>query len=357
MEWYYVEKGKRIGPVSEADLQGLIGVGTVTDETLVWNEGMKEWLPYAQAKDNPPVPATEAVSAEAPADVAAPVGDTRPSVNKGIDHVRQERMRYVLKEMSLADILDVASQLLKNHFRTLFTISCYMSIPVGLLHGLTMYWLMPQAGSQTAPADLAANLVPIMVVNLIFVFVIIVVVQPITNAATISAIASEYLGAPLTHGKAVKYAFQKFWPILLTTILAMLFIMAGFVCLIIPSIILAFRFWFTTHVVVIEGQSGWAALKRSHALMKGNMGKAFVLGLLLFIIAMMVESGSAFIPVQIVAVVVGLVLRTAVFIFGAAAGVAFYFSSRCQHENFDITVLAESIGKEDAVEAGADATT
>ena len=51
MEWYYVEEGERIGPVSEADFQGLISVGTVTDETHVWNDGMKDrGFVYGQQK-------------------------------------------------------------------------------------------------------------------------------------------------------------------------------------------------------------------------------------------------------------------------------------------------------------------
>ena len=74
MEWYYVEEGERIGPVSEADLQGLIQVGTVTDETLVWADGMTDWLPYSQVKDHPPVPAVDAEAETRPAAPAAQEG-------------------------------------------------------------------------------------------------------------------------------------------------------------------------------------------------------------------------------------------------------------------------------------------
>jgi hypothetical protein len=46
---------------------------------------------------------------------------------------------------------------------------------------------------------------------------------------------------------------------------------------------------------------------------------------------------------------VQILLTTVVFIFGAAATVAFYFSARCQHENFDLEVLAGAMEKEKAL--------
>lgn len=49
MDWYYAEGENRIGPVSDERFRGLINGGTITDETLVWHEGMDEWVPYTFA--------------------------------------------------------------------------------------------------------------------------------------------------------------------------------------------------------------------------------------------------------------------------------------------------------------------
>jgi uncharacterized RDD family membrane protein YckC len=46
--WYYVENGQQQGPVTEADFQGLQRTGKITGDTLVWREGMAEWLPLTQ---------------------------------------------------------------------------------------------------------------------------------------------------------------------------------------------------------------------------------------------------------------------------------------------------------------------
>lgn len=48
MEWYYAHNGQQQGPVEEATLTQLVNSGTITRETLVWKEGMPNWLPYGQ---------------------------------------------------------------------------------------------------------------------------------------------------------------------------------------------------------------------------------------------------------------------------------------------------------------------
>ena len=57
MDWYYAEDENRIGPLSDERFRGLIKGGTITDETLVWHEGMAEWEPYASAAQQSVAPA------------------------------------------------------------------------------------------------------------------------------------------------------------------------------------------------------------------------------------------------------------------------------------------------------------
>lgn len=47
--WYYMDGNERRGPVSEEEMSRLAGAGLVRDDTLVWSEGMSEWLPAGQA--------------------------------------------------------------------------------------------------------------------------------------------------------------------------------------------------------------------------------------------------------------------------------------------------------------------
>ena len=44
-QWYYANQGQQSGPISDSDLARLVANGEVLSETLVWREGMQEWLP------------------------------------------------------------------------------------------------------------------------------------------------------------------------------------------------------------------------------------------------------------------------------------------------------------------------
>jgi hypothetical protein len=180
------------------------------------------------------------------------------------------------------------------------------------------------------------------------------IAMPLTEAATISAIASEYLGRAASPGKAFRLAFKRFLPLVGTNIMAGVFIMiAGLACLI-PGIYLLFKYWLRSHAVIIESSSGGDALRRSGALMRGNMAKVFVLGLVITVIGLGFQIGVGAVVsiigdvpgLPVAAIVVQTLVQTTLLIFGAAAGVAVYFSARCQHENFDLTMLAEAVGDE-----------
>ncbi len=46
MDWYYVENGARMGPVTESAFRDLVGRGVIKRDTLVWCAEMKNWEPY-----------------------------------------------------------------------------------------------------------------------------------------------------------------------------------------------------------------------------------------------------------------------------------------------------------------------
>lgn len=48
MQWYYAKDGRQIGPVSEDDFQNLVQNGTIASNTLIWRQGMPDWLTLSQ---------------------------------------------------------------------------------------------------------------------------------------------------------------------------------------------------------------------------------------------------------------------------------------------------------------------
>ena len=91
--------------------------------------------------------------------------------------------------------------------------------------------------------------------------------------------------------------------------------------------------------------------------MKGNMGKAFVLLMLISIISGVIGAIGAVIPQPHIAVVVQVALQAVVVMFSAAAMTVFYFSCRCELEDFDLMRLAEAVeANDEGVEPNRDAT-
>jgi len=54
VNWYYVENGRRAGPVPEETLLALIREGMVRLDTLVWREGMEQWKPLGEVSGTDP---------------------------------------------------------------------------------------------------------------------------------------------------------------------------------------------------------------------------------------------------------------------------------------------------------------
>lgn len=72
MTWYYANQGQQVGPLSESDFAALVREGIVREDTLVWREGMANWLPWAQVRSaGADVPSAAAAPQAAPTAVPA----------------------------------------------------------------------------------------------------------------------------------------------------------------------------------------------------------------------------------------------------------------------------------------------
>ncbi|MCY3021950.1 MAG: hypothetical protein NTW87_23305 [Planctomycetota bacterium] len=260
-------------------------------------------------------------------------------------------MRYVVKAMALGEVLDQAVVLTKDHFKMLFGISCFLLVPLNLAHQFSIYAIAPGMLRGENPEQLAneglGKLLLVLGINLVFVLLLVFVAMPLTNAALIRAVASEYLDRPTTAWRTFRETLGLLLPLIGTSLLAGLIVFAGSLACLIPGIYFALCYYLTTHTVVIEERAGWDALTRSHQLMKGNMVAAFVLGLLLGVIGVFAQLMGNMIPIIPIAIVVNSLVQGVLVALGAAAAVVFYFSCRCKHEDFDLTILASAVAQEE----------
>lgn len=50
MEWYYAEGEESRGPVSVEEFRGLVESGRITARTMVWRQGMDDWIAYGKVR-------------------------------------------------------------------------------------------------------------------------------------------------------------------------------------------------------------------------------------------------------------------------------------------------------------------
>ena len=280
-------------------------------------------------------------------------------------------MRYEIRELDIGGILDQAIKLSKDHFWLFLKISAVLLLPFAIITGLVTLSQMPDVPTVAEPrmfTPSAQNGLPPGLLTTIAIsgLINLLLIIPLTDAALVYAIASCYLDKPIGVSAAFSRALRILFPLIGTWILMGLAIgapiivamiagvvvgPAGFLLMIpcaIISLVCAYWFMLSSKVVVIEGTAGTRALNRSKNLIKGNFGTVFALGIVVGIISWMVNWSPKLIPQAELRVVVAAILQAVLSFFAAAAWVVFYFSCRCKHENFDLTVLADSVAAEDA---------
>ncbi|MCF3652530.1 GYF domain-containing protein [Synoicihabitans lomoniglobus] len=75
MQWYYAIDGQRHGPISEQEFAQLVADGTVSDETLVWHQGLEAWAPWSTLSASHPLPAVGDGAGVPSIPVAAPTDE------------------------------------------------------------------------------------------------------------------------------------------------------------------------------------------------------------------------------------------------------------------------------------------
>ena len=258
--------------------------------------------------------------------------------------------RYEIKALSIGGILDQTVALVKNHFGVLLGIAAVVYVPYGLINGFAIMAIMPPAPTPPIePQVMEEYQEGVVMASLISLplSLLFVLVGSLANGAMVWAVSRAYLGEPVSFDDSWRHALRRALPLVGATILYSLAIFAGMLLCFIPGYIFMVWFMFYTQTVMLEGLSSGAALSRSKALLKGNMMKGFVLIFLVFVISVAIGAASGFVPQPHIAVVLQVALQAIIVMFSAAAMTVFYFSCRCQAEDFDLMRLAAAVEAND----------
>ena len=79
MQWFYAVNGQRFGPVSAADFARLVADETIVAETLVWREGMTNWVAWSTIAAETALPEVDGSAAPS---LPAPAFDAQSNVHE-----------------------------------------------------------------------------------------------------------------------------------------------------------------------------------------------------------------------------------------------------------------------------------
>lgn len=240
-------------------------------------------------------------------------------------------MRYEVREMSFAEILDTGFRLLRDHFVLLVVISASLNVPLSFAQDL-----LTKAAEGNAGLLLGVGLGMLLLV---------VLASPIIGVASTHAIGEVYLGRDVSIGDAFRKGLAILGPVLGTTLLSGLLVLGAMLLLVLPGIWVSLGLIVLSQVMVLEGLFGMEAIRRSLDLMKGQRWRAvgilFVVLLVQSVVGFGVGAAVGGIPV-LGALGSGLVASVSG-AYTAAVSVVLYFDIRCRKEAFEVEQLARIV--------------
>jgi hypothetical protein len=241
-------------------------------------------------------------------------------------------MQYEIRAMSFGEILDMGFRLVRDHFTVLVGIASVIYVPLAVAGAL----VAPRAGQVPSRAAVLAILA---------VYLVVLLASPIVWAAVTFALGEIYLGLNASIGTALRSGFSLSVPLMGTALLCGIAIVLGCILLIVPGVYLMLAFALVWQIVVLEKISGFAALRRSRELLRGNLWRAFgvllVGGLITGVLGGILQLAFQFIP--LLGPIAAGVARAVGMAYTSAVAVVLYFDIRCRKEAFDIEHLARLV--------------
>jgi hypothetical protein len=247
------------------------------------------------------------------------------------------------QSMSFGSIMDGSFRIFSQNFVELVKVALICNLPV-LLIQLSANFL---ATSALDPAivfvlGLAAFLVSVLSASLL-------------AGAMTKLVSNLYLNREATAMDSIKGTLSKLGSIISAQFQVGLWVMLGFILLIVPGIIWMFSLLLVIPAVILEGKSGTESLARSKELTKYNRGRVvgvvFAMGFLMLLVTIavgavwgMVMGATGMDLNGIVAVtgqsLIGYILQP----LSSIALVLVYYDLRITHEGFDLEMLSSELG-------------
>ncbi|TVM19850.1 hypothetical protein DPQ33_01050 [Oceanidesulfovibrio indonesiensis] len=301
---------------------------------------------------------------------------------------RVEIVQYCIGNMNLGELLDVAFQVFRDHFKALLTVALVAMSPyICLYFAAILSGVWPVLELMVMPTSVDWEQVHPYIVRYYYGYVCIVIMWYIigtfAGGALTFLIANNYLERPVSEKRALRVAVSKWWPLTKTMVCyGPLFLVLAYIQKVVDfgirSLIFSFgnntisyavvsgvgillmvlfgffavRYFLIFELVILEDLSGRKAFKRSAMLMKGAYGKGFFLLFFHTALSFVAESACKFVSIPLLQLVINFAASILMIIYFVVAGNILYFANRSRHENFDIEILTQRTTDEPSMAAG-----
>jgi hypothetical protein len=270
-----------------------------------------------------------------------------------------------MRPLNLGETLDASIKIVRARWRVLAIVMVVVALPIQLLDLLiiTSTTDVYEAGSGWATSDSGTTKTSysdegVFIAGQVVIGLLGIVGYLVGTVACYRAIADTYLGHETSAAESLRFAARRIGSTMWLMIVLGVGLIAAFLALIIPAIWLSVAWSVAIPVMLVEGQGGVGALKRSFRLVQDRWWATFGRLAVAYILVMVVTAIATF-AVLLPAVALvddtsfgALVLEhlgnflvslvTTPFI--AAVTTLIYFDLRIRKEGFDLALLAERMG-------------
>lgn len=275
---------------------------------------------------------------------------------------RRKMEQQQFEPMSVGTIVDKTFRIYRHNFVRFITIVAVVQVPLGLINllltAVTYGGVSQEATGRPGvpPGPEVADLAVIMITAVI-TLLLAVVGGMLCQGALIKSVSESYLGREISVGQAYGFVLPRILTLVGASIMVSLVVGFGFLLLVVPGVIFGLWFYLTTPCIVVEGQGAVDGMSRSRALVSGNLGKVFLVGLLVFLIGMVISMPFGMFSqlctmfflrnnVMLSAFVQqfgNVIAQTLAAPIGACAFILLYYDLRIRKEGFDLEMLAQSM--------------
>jgi len=264
-----------------------------------------------------------------------------------------------LAPMSVTQILDRTFSLYRQHWPRFLAIVAVVQVPIsliGLVAGIVMGVSIGDTGAQMGRQIEGAVIAALVIVAFVG-FIVAILGHSLCNAALIRSVSESYLGGDVTVGQAYRTVLPRLVSIIVAAFLVGAVTMVGLLLCVVPGVFLMLWLCLTITAIIVEDVGPLQGMSRSKQLVSGNLGKVFVLGLLVMLISWAVGIAAQFLGAPaspaLIGAVPSIVIRQLLSLaatvvtapISATATVLLYYDLRIRKEAFDLEMLAKSMGR------------